>query len=113
MQLLKPRVAAKQLGGDRASLQEFLVGQSGEASADSRHKPSQIQAAGRGSTLLHGVIEPSFSEDFCGLGDALSPMRHTGQFRRLSGTMPPFSASLAITALWSAMFCSALPSAPA
>ena len=35
------------------------------------------------------------------------------QPRRLSGTMPPFSASFAITALCSAIFCSALPSAPA
>ena len=35
------------------------------------------------------------------------------QPRRLSGTTPPFSASLAITALCSAIFSSALPSAPA
>jgi len=32
---------------------------------------------------------------------------------RLSGTLPPFSSSLCITALCSALFCSAEPSAPA
>lgn len=35
------------------------------------------------------------------------------QFRRLSGTIPPFFSSSAITALWSAIFCSAEPWSPA
>ena len=34
------------------------------------------------------------------------------QCRRLSGTTPPFCASFSMTALWSAIFSSALPSVP-
>jgi hypothetical protein len=39
--------------------------------------------------------------------------REPAQCRIVSGTLPPFSASFCMTAFDSAMFCSALPSAPA
>ncbi len=39
--------------------------------------------------------------------------RGPGQCLMLAGTVPPLSATFSITALCSAMFCSALPSAPA
>lgn len=40
------------------------------------------------------------------------PAKLRNQLRRLSGTLPPFSASFAHTAFCNAMFCSAVPSAP-
>ncbi|PAV93482.1 hypothetical protein WR25_15998 [Diploscapter pachys] len=61
----------------------------------------------------HGGIEARGGERH---GVRANPNADIGKARQLrseSGTMPPFSASFAITALCSAIFCSALPSSPA